>query len=54
VSGKEVFSRLSKWSQDEYNVSINALLVARNMKSHEIPEEFVRVVDAIEKVEGFK
>ena len=42
VSGKEVFSRLSKWSQDEYNVSINALLVTRNMKSHEIPKEFVR------------
>ena len=54
VSGKEVFSRLSKWSQEEYNVSINALLVARNMKLHEIPEEFVRVVDAIEKVDGFK
>ncbi|MDG6027441.1 MAG: ATP-dependent endonuclease [Candidatus Brocadia sp.] len=54
VSGKEVFSRLSKWSQDEYNVSINALLAACNMKSHELPEEFVHVVDAIEKMEGFK
>ena len=51
VSGKEIFSRLSKWSQDEFNVSLNALLVARTMKSHEIPAEFVLVVSAIEKGE---
>jgi energy-coupling factor transporter ATP-binding protein EcfA2 len=54
VSGKEVISSLSKWSQEEYNVSFNALLIARNMKPNEIPEEFVRVVNSIEKVDGFE
>jgi predicted ATP-dependent endonuclease of OLD family len=54
VSGKEVFSRLSKWSQDQYTVSLNALLVARNMYPREIPEEFRRLVCAIENLERFK
>jgi predicted ATP-dependent endonuclease of OLD family len=48
VSGKEVISRLSKWSQEQFNVSVNAVLIARHMLSTEIPEEFGNVIDAIE------
>lgn len=48
VSGKEVMSRLAKWSQEEFNVSINAVLIARHMLPTEIPKEFSSVIDAIE------
>lgn len=54
IPGKEAFARLSSWSQDEFNVSINASLVVRNMKLSEIPEEFADVVDAVEKITDFK
>ncbi|MCX5905469.1 MAG: AAA family ATPase [Proteobacteria bacterium] len=53
VSGKEVLSRLSKWSQDNFNVSMNASLIARQLKSHEIPDEVKHVVSAIENSEIF-
>jgi hypothetical protein len=52
IPGKEAFARLSSWSQDEFNVSLNASLVVRNMTSSEIPEELLNVVDAIEKMDN--
>ncbi len=48
VSGKQVISQLSHWSQQEFGVSLNALLLARTMRPTEIPEEVVDIVAAIE------
>jgi len=53
VSGKEVISRLSKWSQEQYTVSLNALLIARNIKLEEISDEVIQVITAIEHCEEF-
>ncbi len=53
VSGKEVLSQLSKWSQEKYSVSLNASIVARNMTADEIPKELFNVVAAIENVREF-
>lgn len=53
VSGKEVISRLSQWSQQEFGVPLNALLLARNMKAGEVPDEVGTVVEAIENSTPF-
>lgn len=53
VSGKEVISRLSKWSQDQYNVSLNASMIARKINVDEIPLEVVEIISAIERCEAF-
>lgn len=53
VSGKEVLSRLSKWSQEQFNVAMNAVLIARQMKPYEIPDEVLQVVRAINSCEPF-
>ncbi|MBN1664222.1 MAG: AAA family ATPase [Deltaproteobacteria bacterium] len=53
VSGKEVLSRLSKWSQDRYSVSLSASLIARQLKLEEIPNEVIEVIRAIENCENF-
>ncbi|MCJ7526253.1 MAG: AAA family ATPase [Candidatus Aminicenantes bacterium] len=53
VSGKEVLSQLSKWSQETYGVSLSVSIIARQMKADEVPIEMVKVVDAIEKLEIF-
>jgi hypothetical protein len=53
VSGKEVISRLSGWSQEEFNVSLNAATIARHMKADEIPGELSAVVESIERGESF-
>lgn len=47
VSGKEVFSRLSSWSQESYGVSLSAIKLAREIKRAEIDQEVVAVMDAI-------
>jgi len=54
IFGKEVFSILSAWTQEEFKVSISPLFVTRHMKSGDIPEELVRVIDAIQNVESLK
>jgi predicted ATPase len=54
VSGKEVISRLSKWSQDQYSVSLNALLIARNIRLEEISNEVIKIIEAIEQCEEFE
>ncbi len=53
VSGKEVISRVSKWSQDLYGVSLSASLIARQIKLEEIPNEVIQVISAIESCEAF-
>lgn len=53
VSGKEVLSRLSEWSQETYSVSLNASIIARYMMADDVPKEMVNVVDAIENVRAF-
>lgn len=53
VSGKEILSRLSEWSQQEFAVALNAKLLARNIKVEEIPEEIANVVAAIENSVSF-
>jgi hypothetical protein len=53
VSGKEVISRVSKWSQDRYTISLNASLIARQIKLEEIPNEVIEVISAIERCEAF-
>jgi len=49
VSGKEVFARLSEWSQTQFGVSLSATIVARAMNTSEIPEEIRRILVAIER-----
>jgi len=53
VSGKKVLSRLSKWSQDRFGVSLNATLLARNINLHEISNEVADVVRAINNCDPF-
>ncbi|MGP8152544.1 MAG: ATP-dependent nuclease [Smithella sp.] len=53
VSGKELFSSLSKWSQDNYSVSLSPALVARNLYLSEISDELKYVVSSIENIELF-
>jgi energy-coupling factor transporter ATP-binding protein EcfA2 len=48
VSGKTVISGLSEWSQSEFGVSLNAITIAKELKSSEIHEEICKVVRAIE------
>jgi energy-coupling factor transporter ATP-binding protein EcfA2 len=54
VSGKELFTSLSKWSQDNYSVSLSPALVARNLYSSEIDDELKYVVSSIENIELFQ
>jgi hypothetical protein len=53
VSGKEVISKFSKWSQDQFNVSFNASNIARNINDDEIPDEIIEIISAIERCEAF-
>ncbi|MCC4770056.1 AAA family ATPase [Methanosarcina sp. DH2] len=49
VSGKEVLSRLSAWSQAEYHVSLNSTKIAKEMKKEEILPEMKDVIQVIEE-----
>ena len=51
VSGKEVFSRISDWSQSEFGVSVSAVRVARSMYQEEVPGELYNVVREIESTD---
>ncbi|TSA30088.1 MAG: ATP-dependent endonuclease [Ignavibacteriales bacterium] len=52
VPGKKLISKLSKWSQDNFNVSFNAFKLARNISKHEIDNEIVELLNALEKNEN--
>ena len=49
VSGKQLISDLSKWSQKIYGVSLSATKILRVMRTHEVDQEIVNVISAIEK-----
>jgi hypothetical protein len=53
ISGKEALSRVSRWIQDTYKVSIGALLIAHNMVAEELCEEMHKILTAIEECEPF-
>ena len=54
VSGKKLFSSLSKWSQDTYGVSLSPAFVARNLYCSEIHDELRYVVSSMENIELFQ
>ena len=49
VSGKELFSHLSRWSQDKFGVSFSPASVVRNMRLDEVAEEVRSVVQELEE-----
>lgn len=48
VSGKEVFARLSEWSQHQFGVAMSAATVARELHESEVEKEMRLVLSAIE------
>jgi hypothetical protein len=53
ISGKELISRLSAWSQDAFGVSISVAKLAQELKTEEIATEVVDVLAAIENGKAF-
>jgi AAA15 family ATPase/GTPase len=53
VSGKDIISKLSKWSQDTYNVSFSAATIVREIRKDEIDSEMKHVLESIEKNVSF-
>ena len=49
VPGKEVFSKLSKWSKTNYGVSFGAMSIAREIRAEELDNEMSDVLRSIEK-----
>lgn len=48
VPGKELISRLSEWSKNNFGVSFGAVTILRAFKAQEIPHEVSAVIKAIE------
>jgi len=48
VSGKEILSQLSTWSQARFGVSFGAISLAKEIQSSELDAEIRRVIEAIE------
>jgi energy-coupling factor transporter ATP-binding protein EcfA2 len=48
VSGKEALSKISKWSQEEFGISLNPGAIIRRFLPGEIDSELAKVVSAIE------
>lgn len=53
ISGKEAFSRLSAWSQQNYSVSFGPLSIAHEIRAIELPDEMARVIRAIHTGQNF-
>jgi energy-coupling factor transporter ATP-binding protein EcfA2 len=53
ISGKEVLSKLSFWSQNRFNVSFNAVTVAAEAKISELSPELLQIIEAIEHCKEF-
>ncbi len=53
VSGKDILSRLSEWTQQEFGVSFGAPTIARHLAASEIPDELAEVIRAIESGTNF-
>ncbi|MDI1241598.1 MAG: AAA family ATPase, partial [bacterium] len=54
VSGKEVLTQFSSWSQGEFSVQVNSQALSRTLLPHEIHKEMRMVVTAIENSEKFE
>lgn len=54
ASGKEIFSRLSKWASDHYNVSFSVKGALAELRKADVPDELAGVVDAIEGSRRFE
>jgi hypothetical protein len=53
IPGKEALSRVSRWVQENYKVSVSGLLIAHNMLAQEICQEMRNVLTSIEDCEPF-
>jgi hypothetical protein len=53
VSGKEILSRISEWSQTNYGASVSVALLMRSMKDIEVDSEVVDVLEAVAKGSKF-
>ncbi len=53
IPGKEALSRISRWVQEKYKVSVSGLLIAHNMVAGEVYDEVQDVLKAIEECEPF-
>lgn len=53
IPGKEAVSRISRWVQQEFKVTVSGLLIAHHMSSMELQREMVDVLSAIEECEPF-
>jgi energy-coupling factor transporter ATP-binding protein EcfA2 len=53
VSGKEVLSRMSQWSQDSFGSGFSSRAIAATLEEDEIPQEMRQVIRAIENAEKF-
>lgn len=49
VCGKELFSKVAKWSQDEYGVILSPQKLIRAMAAHEVPREIVDYISQVTK-----
>lgn len=53
VSGKSILAGIFVWLKEEYKISINKFMIAREFEVNEIDNEIIYVVDKIEKREDF-
>ncbi len=53
VSGKDLLSALSDWTQNELGAALGAPAIARQMTRSDIPEEVANVIEAIEEGSTF-
>jgi hypothetical protein len=51
--GKEILSKLSQWLQEDYGVSMSSLVIAREIRRNEMPDEIVQVLTSIEHGDPF-
>ncbi|HLP48724.1 MAG TPA: ATP-binding protein [Candidatus Deferrimicrobium sp.] len=54
VSGKSLIKNLSQWTSKEFNVSLDAISILKEMQIVEIEDEVKKVISAIEKNESFE
>ncbi|MBU6956700.1 AAA family ATPase [Pseudomonas sp. CVAP len=52
-SGKEIISKMSEWSNENFGISFNAKSLARAMKVQDIPHEFKRAIESLELNKDF-
>jgi hypothetical protein len=53
IAGKTLISRISKWASENYKVSINKFMLAREIMNSEIDAEIIKVITCIENRTDF-